>query len=287
MSFNNGAGAAGASAWFEDGRNGSRGAASVKLPQFWIESPDSWFGIAEAQFHTRGVTDSLDKFYAVVSYLPLAVARKAKKMINDPPAHNPYGRLRALLTASHTLSDYDRVVKILAMPPLGPGQKPSDLLAEMLDLCPEAEEETHFMRTAFLMRLPAAVRRHLIEERGGLANIAARADVLVDHKDAHLLAAAVEAEDATEESSVAAVRPGQQQIPRRGGRGGFRRGSGGRGGFQNRPQQQQQQQGAQQQPATEPSPSMLARQAAGLCRFHFKFGAGAFSCIPPCQWQGN
>ncbi len=170
------------------------------------------------------------------------------------------------------------------MPPLGAGQKPSDLLAEMLDLCPEAEEETHFMRTAFIMRLPASVRRHLIEERGSLTNIAARADVLVDHKDTHLLAATVEAEDAAEEANVAAIRGGQQQQPRRGGRGGFRRGSGGRGS-QNRPQQQQQP--TQQQPATEPSPSMLARQATGLCRFHFKFGAGAFSCSPPCQWQGN
>ena len=249
MSLNGAAGGA-------DGNSSARGAASVKLPQFWAESPDSWFGVAEAQFHLRGVTDSLDKFYAVVSCLPLTVARKAKRLINDPPHYNPYGRLRDLLTASHTLSEYDRVLKILAMPPLGAGQKPSNLLAEMLDLCPEAEEETHFMRTAFIMRLPASVRRHLIEERGGLSNIAARADVLVDHRDTHLLAAAVEAEDAAEEANVAAICAGQQQQPRRGGRGGFRRGSGGRGG-QNRPQQQQQ--AAQQQPAMDPSPSMLAR----------------------------
>ena len=94
----------------------------------------------------------------------------------------------------------------------------------------------------------------------------------------------MEVEDAAEEANVAAIRANQQQQPRRGGRGGFRRGSGGRGG-QNRHQQQQQT--AQQQPAKEPSPSMLARQATGLCRFHFKFGAGAFFCIPPCQWQGN
>ncbi len=135
------------------------------------------------------------------------------------------------------------------------------------------------MRTAFIMRLPASIRRHLIKERGGLSNIAARADVLVEHKDTHLLAATVEAEDAAEEANVAAIRSGQQQQPRCGGRGGFRCGSGDRGG-QSRPQQQQQQV-AQQQLATEPSPSMLARQATGLCRFHFKFRAGAFSCIPP------
>jgi hypothetical protein len=40
-------------------------------------------------------------------------------------------------------------------------------------------------------------------------------------------------------------------------------------------------------PLDEPEPSKAARQAAGLCLRHWRYGAQAFSCDGDCCWPGN
>jgi hypothetical protein len=42
-------------------------AAKIKLNDFWVDSPAAWFGMAEAQFHLRGITGELDRFCIVVA----------------------------------------------------------------------------------------------------------------------------------------------------------------------------------------------------------------------------
>ena len=254
----------------------SRAASSVKLPPFWTDSPVSWFGVVEAQFRQKGVTDSLDRFFCVVAVLPHVVAKKVTAIINDPPHFNPYGRLRDLLTDAHTLTDYEKVQKINTWPSLG-GQKPSDLLTDLLGFCPEGEDETAWFRAAFLSRLPTAIRLHLLNNGDGLRRLAVRADEMAVHTATQHLAA-VETEEKGEDQSsdsIAAVRPGNGSGGR--GRGRFRGGRGGRGGHQ------------QQQPAQQPkeTPVRLAQAASGLCPAHFRHGADAYHCVKPCSWQGN
>ena len=264
----------------------ARAASAIKLPTFWTDSPVSWFSVIEAQFRQKGVTDAIDRFYCVVAVLPQTVAKRVTAFINDPPQFNPYGRLKDLLTDAHTLTDYEKVEKINSWPSLG-GQKPSDLLADLLGLCPEGEEETAWFRNAFLRRLPTTVRLHLLNNADGLRRIAVRADELVVHTASQHLAA-VESSEATEDltaDSIAAVRPGTGSGGR--GRGGHRGGRGGRGGHQQRqPHPHQQPQQPHQQPQ-QPTPQSLARKASGLCGFHFRYGAEAYNCVQPCSWQGN
>ncbi len=58
-----------------------------------------------------------------------------KKVEADPLPANPYTELRRRLLAAHQLTDIQRVEQLFNLPPLG-AQKPLELLAEMLRLCP-------------------------------------------------------------------------------------------------------------------------------------------------------
>ncbi len=279
----------------EDGD--ARAFRAVKLPAFWTESPDTWFSVVEAQFEAEGLTSSRRKFFCVVATLPLSVARNARHVISHPPAVRPYEKLRDFLTAAHTLTSYERVMQIQALGPLG-GRKPSELLNSMLELCPPGEEETEWLRANFLSRLPEKVRILLLEDEEELRVIARRADRLIAHQGGQHVAAVSNAAGQTEEpSSVNAV----QHAGRGRGRGRDRRGGAVRTAFgrqqqagsqpsqpqqSSQPQQPSQPRQAQQQHA-DPSPMQLAVAASGLCRTHFKYGERAFTCFPPCTWQGN
>jgi hypothetical protein len=53
----------------------------------------------------------------------------------DPLPANPYTELCSRLLAAHQLTDIRRVEQLFSLLPLA-AQKPSELLAEMLRLCP-------------------------------------------------------------------------------------------------------------------------------------------------------
>ncbi len=92
--------------------------------------------------------------------------------------------------------------KLLSAQPLG-GQKPSDLLHELVQFCPEGESQSKIFRYLFLQRLPASCASVL----------AARADQLWAHsaRRPHAAAAAVNAvaEDSSQEETTVAAVAGQ------------------------------------------------------------------------------
>ncbi len=261
---------------------------AVRLPAFWAESPDTWFSVVEAQFEAEGLTNSRRKFFCVVATLPLSVARNARHIISNPPAIRPYEKLRDFLTAAHTLTNYERVMQVQALGALG-GRKPSELLNNMLELCPAGEEETEWLRANFLSRLPEKVRILLLEDEEELRVIAARADRLIAHQGGQHVAAVSSVADPPEEpSSVNAVQhAGRGRGKGRGrGRGAVRTAFGRQQHAGTQPQQSSQLQQSGQQHA-DLSPMQAAVAASGLCRTHFKYGESAFTCFPPCTWQGN
>ncbi len=73
------------------------------------------------------------------------------------------------------------------LPPLG-AQKPSELLAEMLHLCPRGQENNAFFNCLFLNKLPRELRILLSEaEMADKQALGARADLFAAHnsKQAH------------------------------------------------------------------------------------------------------
>ncbi len=146
---------------------------------------------------------------------------------------NPYTELRRHLLAVHQLTDIQRVEQLFNLLPLG-AQKLSELLAEMLRLCPRGQENNAFFNCLFLNKLPRELCILLSEaEMADKQALGARADLFASHnsKQVHDVVAGVAAvsspEQEGEETTVAAIRP-QAGNGQRGG-GGGQRGGGWRG----------------------------------------------------------
>ncbi len=152
----------------------------------------------------------------------------------DPLPQNPYTELRRRLLATHQLTDIQRVEQLHNLPPLA-AQKPSELLAEMLRLCPRVQKNNAFFNCLFLNKLPRELRILLSEadmaDKQAWEQAGARANLFTTHnsKQAHDVVAAVAAvsspEQEGEETTVAAIHPGAGSRQRGGGqRGGSWRG---------------------------------------------------------------
>ena len=226
----------------------------MALPPFRPNRPAAWFATVEDIFTFKGILDQRDR-------LTLAVASFAEdqlQQIDDilelrPRPLDVFNRVRDRLVSSHSLDDFQRLELLMDLPPLG-GQRPSALLAQMRQLCPNGEETTLLFRSIFLRRLPAAVRMQLAEDRySPVAALAARADKIMVHHSHQLVAAAAEADDPVVAPAIMGGRPGGKKEKRRDGR---RPGDG------------------------PPKPW----RKMGLCYKHYTFGAGAHRCEGNCSW---
>jgi hypothetical protein len=65
---------------------------------------------------------------------------------------NPYTELCRRLLAEHQKTNIQWVEQLFSLPPLG-GQNLSELLAEMLRLCPSGQENNSFFNCLFLNKL--------------------------------------------------------------------------------------------------------------------------------------
>jgi hypothetical protein len=230
------------------------------------------------QFVLKGITQDTMKFYHILGSLPETAVRGLGDLMRGPPPEDAYIQLKARLLAAHTLTEFQRMEKLHAAQALG-GQKPSDMLHDLVQFCPDGEAQTRIFRYLFLQRLPTEIRIVLAEDRNfTLAALAARADQLWAHSTRQTHDAAVNAVLEEEgHETIAAVSSSHHS--RGGGRGGQSCPFHGRGGGGAPP--------AAPADSNPNAPSKLARQSSGLCRFHWQFGDKAYSCRSPCSWQGN
>jgi uncharacterized membrane protein YgcG len=263
----------------------------VKLPPFWPSNPAAWFANADGQFALRNITDQRTRYYNVLTALPESTVNLIADLVEseDLPV-DAYFQLRARLNAAHTLTDYQKVEQLFALPPLG-ARRPSEMLAEMVRLCPRGQEDSVFFTYCFLHRLPRELRVLLTDvDHSDRRSLAVRADRLWSHNfrsahDSVNAVADVAADLSIQDGPVAAV----QQSSHRGGGGrngggrfnnrrgrnsGSNRSRGGRGGGGGTP-------------AASMTPSDVARAGSDLCFYHWSWGEKASQCIAPCGWQGN
>jgi hypothetical protein len=177
------------------------------------------------------------------------------------------------------------VEQLFNLPPLG-AQKPSELLAEMLCLCPRGQENNAFFNCLCPNKLPRELRILLSEaEMADKQALGARVDLFAVHnsKQAHDVVAAVAAvsspDQEGEETTVAAIRPGAGSGQRGGGSG--QRGGGWKG------KKKRGRGGGGQQVSHTLSHTEQARIGSGPCFSHFCYGAKAKQCEAPCNWSGN
>jgi hypothetical protein len=136
---------------------------AVKLPPIWTANPRAWFTSAEGAFRLRNIADEESRFFNCLHALPETTVSLIADLVEaDPLLANPYTELRRRLLAAHQLTDIQRVEQLFNLPPLG-AQKPSELLAKMLRLCPRGQENNAFFNCLFPNKLPRELRILLSE----------------------------------------------------------------------------------------------------------------------------
>jgi hypothetical protein len=169
---------------------------TVKLLPFWTANPRAWFTSAEGAFRLRNIADKESRFFNCLHALPETTVSIIDNLVEaDPLRENPYTELRCRLLAAHQLTDIQWVEQLFNLPPLA-AQKPSELLAEMLRLCPRGQKNNAFFNCLFLNKLPRELR--ILFSEADMADkqaLGARADLFAAHniKQAHDVVAAVAA----------------------------------------------------------------------------------------------
>ena len=136
---------------------------NIELPPFWNDAPVAWFVAAEAQFELRHVDSQKECFCHKTTALDKLSLKKIVHLLANPDPILPYTKLKEALLASHILTDFQRVELLLAVEPLG-GRKPSKLLADMWELCPDNQHNSIFFAVLFLQRLTREIRVMLSHE---------------------------------------------------------------------------------------------------------------------------
>jgi hypothetical protein len=242
---------------------------AVRLPQFWRTKPTAWFTLAESRFRLHNIGDEQRRFDHLLSSLGDETISEILDAIDDAGgSETPYTILKGRLLETHVLSDFEKLEVLFKLEPLG-GRKPSQLLNQMIQYCPDGKEKDVFFHFLFLQRLPLSLRAMLGEvEPGDPRALAARADKLLALNPLPLSPIAVVEESA---ETVAAV-------------------SSTRGGFKNKRGRGQAATRGGSAPKVNKegtSPASLARSSSGLCFYHWTFGEKATKCEALCSWQGN
>ncbi len=102
----------------------------IKLPPFWPEDPASWFRLAEGQFTLRNIANPVTRYYHVLAALSDNSVCLVWHVLHDDTCPESYDWLRVSLLASHSLSNYQKMERMMRLPPLD-DRKPSVMLAEM------------------------------------------------------------------------------------------------------------------------------------------------------------
>jgi hypothetical protein len=243
-------------------------ASSVKLPTFWAATPAGWFRSVEAQFAVEGITSEVDKYFLVLAALSEAQVDKVMTVMEEEPTEESYSKLKAALVASHMLTPFQQVDRLVNMEGLG-GRKPSELLTAMDKLKPKGPNS--FYAYHFLQRMPCEVRILLAhDDLQDMRALAEKADQLMalHQPQSHDAVAAVQlmephGELAADSDGVAAVSSKAAKKKRNKKRGG---------------KHSRQRDGSPSQSIVEQSP---------LCWAHIRYGDKAYSCTKPCAWPEN
>jgi hypothetical protein len=264
----------------------------VDLASFWSHNPTLWFAQAEGVFELQRENCSRRKFFHVLKALDQVVLRQVADLVECVPVNCPYEILKARLLSAAKKTDFQKAEMVMALPPLG-DRKPSALLAEMLELCPRGWEHDRWFSHMFLSRLPQHVRVLLRgQQTVDLRLLAEQADEIAAMFVPGAAPGAplnnVFQAGCQQEELLAAVgtsKPQQREGQQQRKQSQQHANTSGQG---NKPPEQK---GRQQKKSwlLESEQCKAAREAAGLCRAHWRFGTAAYkgTCKKPCVLSEN
>ena len=158
---------------------------SVKLPEFIEDSPQAWWLTCESVFEVKKVIKDIDKYNHFIAALPATVTRKLLDVLTfKGEDEEKLSLLKQRLMEMYAPTEDDCFTRIMAMPMLQPGQKPTQLFANLRALLPHDVEDgvdsSFLFRMIFLSRLPENVKS-LVYSQGlkSASRMAAYADSVV------------------------------------------------------------------------------------------------------------
>jgi hypothetical protein len=82
-------------------------AAAIRLPEFYADSPQSWFDCLDSTFPTANITKSITKFHWAVSKLPFSLIATIRPLSRNPTAvSDMYGAALCWLHSTHANKFY-------------------------------------------------------------------------------------------------------------------------------------------------------------------------------------
>jgi hypothetical protein len=109
---------------------------ALRLPKFWVTDPVAWFAHVEAHFELENLTSQQHRYFNVVKSLSQDSLRLIKRHLGNPHPTTLYDILKDRLLNNHSLTDFQKIERQFKMGELGPQQKPSELLAHLVELTP-------------------------------------------------------------------------------------------------------------------------------------------------------
>jgi hypothetical protein len=98
---------------------------------------------------------------SVIKALSQDSLRLIKDILANPHPTTPYEVLKDRLLNNHSLTDFQKIERQFKIGELGPQQKPSELLAHLVELTPADELESKYLIFLFIQRLPKILRMQL------------------------------------------------------------------------------------------------------------------------------
>ena len=237
---------------------------AVQLPVFNRLAPTSWFFMADANFHLRGITKSDTKFWYVVSKLDQETLRKLSPFLTRPRGEDPYGEIRSILCRTYEPKLEQKLDALLSTNDMG-DERSGEFVLELRRLLDNATTED-ILKRIFVRSLPAKLSNAISANlEGSLDALAEAADKAWALSSGTLSTSAVTSTGS--EGSDQAVRA-QAAATVAAVAGSQARGRGSR------------QQGARQARQVRQDSRVV------LCPFHIKWGDGARRCLPTCsRWE--
>ena len=244
-------------------------AVSLRLPEFAIDEPLTWFRRAETKFRIKGISRAATKSDYVLEALPQSVFTRISPWLDQQPDPVPYDDLKVQLLTEYSPTPSERARRLVAMTnqPIG-DRKPSQIWDEICSLCrlPEIDPTTQRARELdikkelWLQTLPAAIRTLLHDtDANKIDDLTKKADSILEsqrHSRPSLPISSVDSgpEDSADEI-IASAGP-QRQSSKRYSRD------------KDRPRQ----------------PPRSHFNENGICSYHQRFGQRAKNCLDGCKW---
>ena len=133
-----------------------------KVPAYVASDPLAWFRAVEACFHIHSIRRDSDKAALVITALPAKQLQQVSSIISATTS-DQYATLKRRLISTDAPSFQDNWERCMTLPPLRPGDKPSDLYAALTSwLQDDQDPDNPWVRATFIAKMPEDLRIMLL-----------------------------------------------------------------------------------------------------------------------------